>query len=85
VAQPSRQGEAVSRIIVVPDSARLQLEGCHILMAEEVRPEHVRDEHSANQLIERVAWALCDASDAEHPAASTVRARRQVSSPGPVR
>ena len=62
----------MSRIIVVPDSARPQLEGCHILMDEEVQPEHVRDDHSASQLIERVAWAICDASDAEHPA---VRAR----------
>jgi hypothetical protein len=38
-------------------------------MDEEVQPEHVRDGHSANQLIERVAWAICDASDAEQPIA----------------
>jgi hypothetical protein len=40
-------------------------------MDEEVQPEHVRDDYSANQLIERVAWAVCDASDAERRAAST--------------
>ena len=79
-AQPSRQGDTVSRIIVVPDSARLQLEGCLVLMDEEVQPEHVRDDHSANQLIERVAWAVCDASDAEQPAAST-RGRLAVGHP----
>jgi hypothetical protein len=55
----------MSRIIVIPDSAHPQLEGCPVLMNEEVRPEHLQDGHSANQLIERVAWAICDASDAE--------------------
>jgi hypothetical protein len=55
----------MSRIIVVPDSAHLQLEGCSVLMNEEVRPEHLQDGDSANELIERVAWAICDASDAE--------------------
>lgn len=55
----------MSRIIVVPDFAHPQLEGCPVLMDEEVQPEHMQDDHSANQLIERVAWAVCDASDAE--------------------
>jgi hypothetical protein len=60
----------MSRIIVVPDSAHPHLEGCSVLMNEEVRPEHLQDGDSANQLIERVAWAICDASDAERrPAA----------------
>ena len=58
----------MSRIIVIPDSANPQLEGCPVLMNEEVLPEHVRDAHSADQLIERVAWAICDASDAEQQA-----------------
>jgi hypothetical protein len=65
----------VSRIIVIPDSANPQLEGCPILMNEEVRPEHLQDAHSADQLIERVAWAVCDASDAEQQAV-TVRHHR---------
>jgi hypothetical protein len=55
----------MSRIIVVPDSAHPQLEGVTVLMNEEVRPEHLQDGHSADQLIERVAWAICDAADAE--------------------
>jgi hypothetical protein len=37
-------------------------------MNEEVRPEHLQDAHSADQLIERVAWAICDANDAEQQA-----------------
>jgi len=67
----------MSRIIVVPDSALPQLEGCHVLMNEEVHPEHLQDDHSAAQLIERVAWAICDASDAELQAV-TYRGRRAV-------
>jgi hypothetical protein len=54
----------MSRIIVVPDSAHPQLEGCPVLMNEEVRPEDLQDGDSADQLIQRVAWAICDASDA---------------------
>jgi hypothetical protein len=58
----------MSRIIVVPDYAHPRLEGCPVLMDEEVRPEHLLDGHAADQLIERVAWAVCDASDTEqHP------------------
>lgn len=53
----------MSRIIVVPDSAEPQLEGCPVLMDEEVLPEHVKDDYSAHQLIERVAWAVCDANE----------------------
>jgi hypothetical protein len=65
----------VSRIIVIPDSADPQLEGCTVLMNEEVRPEHLQDAHSADQLIERVAWAICDASDAEQQAVTYRGAR----------
>lgn len=59
----------MSRIIVVPDYAHPRLEGCPVLMDKEVRPEHLLDGHAADQLIERVAWAVCDASETEqHPA-----------------
>jgi hypothetical protein len=56
----------MSRIIVIPDSAQPRLEGCRILMDEEVQPEHLMDSHSADQLIERVACAVFDARDAKH-------------------
>jgi hypothetical protein len=58
----------MSRIIVVPDSAQAQLQGCPVLMNEEVQPEDLQDGHSADQLIERVAWAICGAGDAEQQA-----------------
>jgi len=44
-------------------------------MNEEVRPEHVLDGHSADQLIERVAWAICDASNVERQAVTYRGAR----------
>jgi hypothetical protein len=53
----------MSRVIVIPDSANPGLDGCTVLMDEEVRPEHVQDDHAAHQLIERLAWAVCDAND----------------------
>ena len=52
------------RIIVLPDAPHPEIEGV-FLMDEEVRPEHLQDGHSADQLIERVGWAICDASDVE--------------------
>jgi hypothetical protein len=61
----------MSRIIVIPDSAHPRLEGCRILMNEEVQPEHLMDSHSADQLIERVTWAVFDAGDAKHEARPT--------------
>jgi hypothetical protein len=63
--QAREQAAVMSRIIVVPDYAHPRLEGCPVLMDEEVRPEHLLDGHAADQLIERVAWAVCDASDSE--------------------
>jgi hypothetical protein len=71
----TEQVEIMSRIIVVPDSAHPRLDGCAVLMDEEVLPEHVLDGHSADQLIERVAWAVCDASDAKQQAATDVGRR----------
>jgi hypothetical protein len=62
----------MSRILVLPDSARPRLDGCAVLMDEEVLPEHVLDGHSAEQLIERVTWAICDAREAEQRSATDV-------------
>jgi hypothetical protein len=71
----------MSRIIVVPDSAHPQLHGCAVLMNEEVRPEQLQDGPAADQLIQRVAWAICDAGDVEQQPVSyrgprTARSRR---------
>lgn len=55
----------MSRIVVVPDSAHPMLEGCLVLMDEQLQPEHMRDGRSADQLIERVVRAARDGGDAE--------------------
>jgi hypothetical protein len=36
-----------------------------VVMNEWVEPEHVRSDHSASQLIERLAWGVEDAANAE--------------------
>jgi hypothetical protein len=40
-----------------------------VLLDERVDTIHLSDEHAAQQLIERVGWAVADAEDAEHVAA----------------
>jgi hypothetical protein len=36
-------------------------------MDEEVKPEHLADEHTSQQIIERMAWAVLDAQEAIGP------------------
>jgi hypothetical protein len=36
-----------------------------VLLDERVNPEHLRDDHSAAQLIERLGWAIDDAESTE--------------------
>jgi hypothetical protein len=50
--------------IIVKSNASAEQEGA-VLLQEDVRPEHLADEHHAAQLIERVGWAVSDASYAE--------------------
>ncbi len=40
-----------------------------VLLDERVDSIHLSDEHAAQQLIERVGWAVSDAEDAERVAA----------------
>jgi hypothetical protein len=37
-----------------------------VLLDERVEPVHLSEDHAARQLIERIAWAVSDADDAEH-------------------
>jgi hypothetical protein len=37
-----------------------------VLLDERVNSAHLCDDHAAGQLIERVAWAVADAEEAEH-------------------
>lgn len=36
-----------------------------VLLDEWVYPEHLHDDHAAAQLVERIGWAVSDASDVE--------------------
>ncbi|MCW3067617.1 MAG: hypothetical protein JWL67_242 [Solirubrobacterales bacterium] len=36
-----------------------------VLLEEWVNPQHLQDNHSAEQLIERIGWAVSDADDIE--------------------
>ena len=70
----------MARIIVTADTARgaprakhpttghTQAGGRPVLMDEKVSSIHLCDEHAAEQLIERLAWAVNDAEEAERAA-----------------
>ena len=47
-----------------------------VLLDESVLPAHLEDDHSATQLIERIAWAVSDAADAEGATPLHARPRR---------
>lgn len=47
-----------------------------VLLDESVLPAHLEDDHAAAQLIERIAWAVSDAADAESTKSHRARARR---------
>jgi hypothetical protein len=57
----------MTRIIVSADMRGSDQQ--RILLDEEVRPEHMSDEHSALQLLERLNWAVTDAECAPAGAA----------------
>jgi hypothetical protein len=57
----------MARIIVTADSRGSDEQ--RILLDEGVRPEHMSDEHSASQLLERLGWAVTDAERATPVAA----------------
>lgn len=60
----------MARIIVTADSAR-DRDGCKpreqasVLLDERVESIHLSDGHAAEQLIQRLAWAVTDAEEAE--------------------
>jgi hypothetical protein len=63
------------RVLVTTDNSARQ-----ILMDEQVDAAHLDTEYSAEQLIERLAWSLCDAAQAETDLKSALgpRAYREV-------
>jgi hypothetical protein len=64
----------MARIIVTTDStdgrrAPVLSEQAVILLDERVDSVHLCDDHAAEQLIERLAWAVTDAEDAQRAVA----------------
>jgi hypothetical protein len=55
----------MARIIVLADMQRRPSIDAPVLMDEEVKPDHLADEHASHQIIERVAWAVLDAEVVE--------------------
>jgi hypothetical protein len=75
----------MARIIVTTGpvgarSASALVEAAPVLLDEQVNSAHLCDDHAAEQLIERLAWAVTDADDAERRA--TAPARRAALRPG---
>jgi hypothetical protein len=60
----------MARIILTADTPAA--DGAAVLLEESVRPVHLSDEHSARQLLERLSWALSDATGPQ-PSESTGR------------
>jgi hypothetical protein len=59
----------MARIIVIADTPQADTPqetriGATVLMDEEVKPDHLADEHTSRQIIERMAWAVLDAQEA---------------------
>jgi hypothetical protein len=53
----------MARIIVTTEQS--ERPDAAVLLDEWIYPDHLADEHSAAQLIERIGWAVTDASDVE--------------------
>ena len=53
----------MARLIVIADTSRSPHIDAPVLMDEEVKPEHLTDEHASQQIIERMAWAVLDAQE----------------------
>ena len=61
---------AMARIIVTTDpfgelGGPAALDGASVLLDEHVKSLHLDDDHSAKQLMERLAWAVTDAEHSE--------------------
>ena len=53
------------RIIVTTDPVASPVTDAPVLLDEHVHSVHLSDDHAAAQLVERLAWAINDAEDAE--------------------
>jgi hypothetical protein len=57
----------MARIIVIADVPVQPNIDAPVLLDEEVKPDHLADEHASHQIIERVAWAVLDAQEVTTP------------------
>jgi hypothetical protein len=63
-AEPNRKGETMPQIIVTAKPAELQGEEA-VMLREQVSISDFESQHFANQLVERIGWAVSDANDVE--------------------
>ena len=63
------------RVIVTTDPAPLPSE-VPVLLDEQVHTVHLSSGHAAAQLVERIAWAITDAEQAEDRNAAPARTER---------
>jgi hypothetical protein len=71
------EGDAMPRIIVTTDTTESS-QVASVLLDELVHSVHLSSGHAAAQLVERLAWSISDAEDAE-------RVRSQLRTPAPRR
>ncbi len=64
----------MARIIVTADPT--QADDAPVLLEESVSSVHLSTGHAAAQLVERLAWAITDAEDAERASTRDRRSRR---------
>jgi hypothetical protein len=71
------------RIIVTTGPVSSPVSDAPVLLDEHVHAVHLSDDHAAAQLIERLAWAITDAEDAEerHPEDRAHRSVRPAARP----
>lgn len=67
------------RILIVTDSTE---DAGEVVYAEQVVPAHLQSEHSGRLLVERLAWAVDDARQAERIQVDTRMRSRRVDSTG---
>ena len=61
------------RIIVTAEPVSSRRTDAPILLDEQVQSVHLSSGHAASQLVERLAWAISDAEDAEDAIAIAAR------------
>ena len=65
----------MARIIVTAEQGELL--DAPVLLDERVRGAHLRDGHSAGQLIQRLGWAVADAEEVERESDRIAYRRRE--------